>query len=269
MYGEEKAQAAAEPGVQRPELPSTPRFISSVSLLALYLAGEWNMSQQQRAASELLILGLLSAAFLALVPSRPIYVDAALALFGLTLVLLNAPYIRKQMWGRFPVDVAPHSRLHCVFVTTGVTAGVMLLFLLIGIVIGYQEAGWPGTAARILHLNLPLAFFLYLPWAFLQQTLFQFYLLGRLRLLCPTSHPLVPSTLCGLIFGAVHVPDLGIVALTALGGTAWSVLYVRYRRLWPLAVSHALIGTTFYYWVYGIDLAHRWSASLVAPWAGQ
>ena len=43
---------------------------------------------------------------------------------------------------------------------------------------------------------------------------------------------------------------------------------VNFRRrqsvagLWPLADSHAVIGTTFYYWVYGYDLAGRWSAFL-------
>lgn len=227
------------------------------------------MPQQQRAACELLIVGLLSAAFVALVPSRPIYVDAALGLLGVSLVLLNATYTRTEVWGRFPVDMSQRSRGRGLFVTMGLTAGAMLLFLLIGIVIGYQEAGWPGAAARILHPNLILAFLLYLPWAFLQQTLFQFYLLGRLRVLCPTHHPLVPSALCGLIFGAVHAPDMGTVALTALGGTAWSALYPRYRRLWPLAVSHALVATTFYYWVYGIDLAHRWSALFVDLWNGQ
>jgi hypothetical protein len=72
----------------------------------------------------------------------------------------------------------------------------------------------------------------------------------------PGAHalPVAPSTRS---VGA----DLKTLFVTA-GGTLWSVLYFRYRQLWPLAVSHALVGTTFYYWVYGHDLASRWSAFL-------
>jgi len=142
------------------------------------------------------------------------------------------------------------------------TVLVMLVFLLIGVAIGYQGADWPGAKARILHPYLPTAVLLYLPWALLQQTLFQFYLLGRVCALCPSLHPLTQSLLNGLVFGVVHRTDIWILLLAILGGTLWSFLYLRYRRLWPLVVSHALIGTTFYYWVYGYDLASRWSAFL-------
>jgi hypothetical protein len=214
-------------------------------------------------ACELLILGLLSTAFLALVPHRPIYVDVVLSLFGLSLVLLNATYTRTHIWGQWSLDVEATGWPRCVSVTMRLTTAAILVFLMMGIAIGYQGAGWPGVAARILHPNLPLAILLYLPWTLIQQTLFQFYLLGRLRTLCPVRHPLVPAALCGLFFGAVHVSDITVASLTALGGTVWSYLYLRYRLLWPLAVSHTLVGTTFYYWVYGYDLASRWSAFFV------
>jgi membrane protease YdiL (CAAX protease family) len=149
-----------------------------------------------------------------------------------------------------------------IVVTMTLTVLVILAFGMVGAVIGYQGAGWPGIKARILHPYIPTAVLLYLPWASIQQTLFQFYLLGRVRALYPSLHPLAQSSLNGLIFGAVHGADIWIVLLAALGGTLWSWLYLRYRRLWPIAVSHALIGTTFYYWVYGYDLASRWSTFL-------
>ena len=218
--------------------------------------------QRRRVAVELLVLGVLSSGFLVLFPRRPIVVDLGLALFALGLVLLNANDTRTQFWGQWPVEVGHASRQRGVVVTMTLTVLVMLLFLLVGVVIGYQGAGWPGVKARILHPYLPTAVLLYLPWALLQQTLFQFYLLGRVRTLCPSLRPLAQSALNGLIFGLVHSTDIGIVLLAALGGTLWSWLYLRYRRLWPLAVSHALVGTTFYYWVYGYDLASRWSAFL-------
>jgi membrane protease YdiL (CAAX protease family) len=211
---------------------------------------------------ELLVLGVLASGFLALFPRRPIVVDLGLALFALGLVLLNANYTRAQFWGQWPVEAVRAGWWPCVLVTMTLTVLVIVAFFLVGAVIGYQGAGWPGVRARILHPYIPTAVLLYLPWALLQQTLFQFYLLGRVRMLCASLYPLTQSALNGLLFGLVHITDIWIVLLAALGGTLWSFLYLRYRRLWPLAVSHALIGTTFYYWVYGYDLASRWSAFL-------
>jgi hypothetical protein len=48
------------------------------------------------------------------------------------------------------------------------------------------------------------------------------------------------------------------MALTLLAGAVWAALYYRYRRLLPLAVSHALLGATLHYWVLGHDLLASW-----------
>ncbi|HET9606512.1 MAG TPA: CPBP family glutamic-type intramembrane protease [Nitrospira sp.] len=213
---------------------------------------------QRRAAVELLILGLLSTAFLTLFPRRPIYVDLLLALLASALVLLNVRYTSTHIWNTVPLKVGRRDWWPGVLVTMALTALVVLVFLMIGVAIGYHGADWPGAKARILHPYIPTALLLYLPWALLQQTLFQFYLLGRVCTLCPSLHPLGQSLVNGLVFGAVHTTDIWILLLATLGGTLWSFLYLRYRRLWPLVVSHAVIGTTFYYWVYGYDLASRW-----------
>jgi len=215
--------------------------------------------QQRRTVVELLVLGLLTSGFLALFPRRSVSIDLGLALFALSLVLVNANYTRTHIWGQSPLEIGRVGWRGYVLVTMTLTVLVILVFLLVGVAIGYQGAGWPGAKARILHPYIPIAVLLYLPWALLQQTLFQFYLLGRVCTLCPSLHPLVQSLLNGLVFGMVHTIDIGIVVLATLGGTLWSFLYLRYRRLWPLAISHAVVGTTFYYWVYGYDLASRWS----------
>jgi membrane protease YdiL (CAAX protease family) len=220
------------------------------------------MSQRRRLAIELLVLGILSSGFLVLFPQRPISADLGLALFAVSLVLLNANYTRTSIWGQWPLEGEQRGWWQCAVVTMAFTALAILVLLFIGIAIGYQGAGWPGAKARILHPYIPTAMLLYWPWALLQQTLLQFYLLGRVRTLCPSFHPLALSGLNGLAFGVVHGTDLVIVFLAALGGTLWSWLYLRYRRIWPLAISHTLVATTFYYWVYGYDLASRWSAFL-------
>lgn len=220
------------------------------------------MPQRRRVTVELVVLGVMSSGFLVLFPRRPISVDLGLAVFALSLVLLDANYTRTHIWGQWPVEGKKLEWWRYAAATMALTTPAILLFLVVGMAIGYQGAGWPGAKARILHPYLPTAVLLYLPWALLQQTLFQFYLLGRVRTLCPSLHPLALSALNGVLFGAVHTTDLGIVFLATLGGTMWSVLYLRYRRLWPLAVSHALVSTTFYYWVYGHDLASRWRTFL-------
>jgi hypothetical protein len=49
------------------------------------------------------------------------------------------------------------------------------------------------------------------------------------------------------------------MAVTLLAGVIWSASYFRDRKLLPLAVSHAALGTTLHYWVFGNDLLQRWS----------
>ncbi|MGE3154292.1 MAG: CPBP family glutamic-type intramembrane protease [Nitrospiraceae bacterium] len=223
--------------------------------------------QRRRAALELLVVGALTSGFLALFPRRPIVVDLGLALLAAGLVLLNASSIKAQFWGPRPVAIGGAARQHGVVITLALTILVILGLVFVGAVIGYRGADWPGVRARLLHPYIPTAILLYLPWAWLQQTLFQFYLLGRVRMLCPSLHPVALSAVNGLLFGLVHATDIEIMLSAALGGTLWSWLYLRDRRLWPLALSHALVGTTFYYWVYGYDLASRWSAFLRGLWS--
>ena len=62
----------------------------------------------------------------------------------------------------------------------------------------------------------------------------------------------------GVLFGAVHLPDVELTVLTSVGGAVWSWYYLRDRCLAPIAVSHAVLGTTYYYWIRGDDLLLRW-----------
>jgi membrane protease YdiL (CAAX protease family) len=75
--------------------------------------------------------------------------------------------------------------------------------------------------------------------------------------LLPASSLAAPAV-NGALFGAVHLPDLEITALTTVGGAVWSWYYLRDRRLLPIAISHAVLGTTYYFWIRGEDLLLRW-----------
>ena len=99
------------------------------------------MSQRRRVAVELLVLGVLSSGFLVLFPRRPISVDLGLALFAVSLVLLNANYTRTHIWGQWPVEVGRPGWRRCALVTMAHHgARDSRIFLLVGVAIGYQGA---------------------------------------------------------------------------------------------------------------------------------
>ncbi len=133
---------------------------------------------------------------------------------------------------------------------------------MVGALVAYQNGGRSAVGVRIFNWRMLAAFGCYLPWALMQQTLLQFYLLGRLLALFPKQLLVVPFFLTGMCFGLVHLPDIWTALVTVAAGTVWSVIYYRYRLLLPLAFSHAALGSAFYYGVFGHDLAAEWRAVL-------
>lgn len=223
----------------------------------------WWSSQPLRArvACELSTLAALTAVFLVSFPRRTIAVDIPLALLALGLIGLNAGYTRDVIWARRS-EREPRRRKGGALLLTLLTAPAMALFLLIGASIGYRAGGWTAAYARIAQGRILGAFAFYLLWALLQQTLFQFYLLGRLKRLLPGLPAIALCALNGLAFSFVHFPNPSLMLVTALAGTLWSYSYLEHGRLWPIALSHAALGSTFYYWVYGRDLAAVWLSLL-------
>src|SRR5690606_28956474 len=96
---------------------------------------------------------------------------------------------------------------------------------------------------------------LYLPWALLQQFVFQFYLLGRLLTILPVN---VAIAITALAFSAVHFPRAPVMAVPLLAAPPWPRLYRRPRTMLPLAAPHALLGSALHYWVFGRDLLADW-----------
>jgi len=212
-----------------------------------------------RIAIELGVLSVMTVVFLLSDPRRTIAVDVPLALLAWGLVGLNAGYTRDVIWARRPESDLTRRRQGARQLLW-ITIPAMALFLLLGGVIGYQAGGWTSAAHRLFPRNMLPAFGLYLVWAFLQQTLFQFYLLGRLKRLFPALPPLALCAFNGAAFALVHWPNPVLMLLTAAAGTVWSYSYYEHGRLWPIALSHAALGSMFYYWIYGRDLAAVWFA---------
>ena len=208
---------------------------------------------RRRVALELAALAVLTSTFLLVVPARPVWVDAGLAVVAVLLVAATARTTREQIWP--PPAATRHERLRHAWrhLLIG-TSAVALLFGIIGRWTG-QAMFTPTMVAALVPFTL---------WATLQQLLFQFYLLGRLRALVPTSPALALAAINGLLFGAVHLPDVELTVLTSAGGAVWSWYYLRDRCLAPIAISHAALGTTYYYCIRGEDLLLRWLSA--APW---
>ena len=213
-------------------------------------------SLKSRLITELLVLGVLTTIFLLVFPDRPSYLNFLLGLFALCLVVSNVRFTKNSVWSQFPPKEDLQTRVkRSYLLASAFVMPAVLFFLAIGLTLGYRESGWEGAWARILNWHLPVALSLYLPWALLQQFLFQFYLLGRLLTLLPATISVLAT---GIAYSLVHLPHLGITLVTAPAGIFWTFLYRRYRVLIPLGLSHALLGSTFYYWVYGRDLFLAW-----------
>ncbi len=211
---------------------------------------------RRRMALELILLAAVTGVYLALMPERHMGVDVGLALTALGLVGLSAKYTRERVWG--PPPSAEFDRVRrCTINMSLFTIPPLILFAFYGGIHAYLTADqhpWSAVASRLIPLNFFFTLLLYIPWALLQQTLFQFYLLGRLRAILPFASPLLVSILNGILYGAVHWPNQAVTIVTILGGVAWSYSYHRDRFTIPIALSHAFLGTTFYFWVLNRDI---------------
>lgn len=219
-------------------------------------------SLRQKVALEL--LALLAGAFLVLFPRRNPLVDVALAVLALTGIAASVGYTKNAIWAALPSRQSENRFKESAKVTLWITLPTVLLFFLIGGILAYNNAGWSGVIERVFNWKILLVFIPYIGWAFIQQTLFQFYLLGRLLVLFPRHQPIWPILLTGFGFSLLHLPDMWTALVTAVAGPIWTLIYYRYRCLLPIAVSHAALGTAFYFGICGHDLAAEWQAAAAA-----
>ena len=223
------------------------------------------MTVRKKVVVELSAIAVLTTIFLLLFPRRSPVVDVALAGFALLCVALSAAYTKKTIWAASRAPVAEHRMKGCLAVTLGITLPPALVFLFIGGILAYKNGAWQEFAGRVFNWRILAAFGCYLPWALMQQTLLQFYVLGRLLALFPKPLLWVPFVITGICFGLVHLPVVWTALATVAAGMVWSFIYYRYRLLLPLAFSHALLGSAFYYGLFGQDLAAEWQSLFASP----
>lgn len=93
----------------------------------------------------------------------------------------------------------------------------------------------PGTATQFIQ-----RYWGYAIWACLQQFLLQDFFLLRLLRLLPTRT--AAAIAAALLFTLAHLPNPILTSVTLLWGLAACLLFLRYRNLYPLAISHAILG---------------------------
>ena len=218
-------------------------------------------SLRWRIAIELLVLSILTPLFL-LFGSHDNITFVGMALIGLGLIEFNAKETRERIWG--PPESPAFDRVRrCALNISLLTIPPVLAFFCIGLAGRYWGFLGLKDGCAMISVHFIVALCLYLPWALLQQTLFQFYLLGRLRALLPFASPLLLSILNGVAYGLVHYQKPPVMIVTIIGGIFWSYSYHRDRYVLPIAISHAVLGTTFYYWILNTDLIDQLAAQVV------
>jgi hypothetical protein len=80
----------------------------------------------------------------------------------------------------------------------------------------------------------------YVVWSFAQQFLLQSYFLYRFRQLI-ANHRIAAVTAAG-IFAAAHLPNPILTPITMVWGLCACFVFLRHRNIYPLAVTHAIMG---------------------------
>lgn len=226
--------------------------------------------ERRRIALELGVLALLAGMFLGFLPIRSIALEVGMALVGMGLVGLLARRTSEGLWG-VPASPDFERFRRCTIAMVLLTLPPILVFAIYGAWDAYASSGEQATfveilgamGTRLFRWHFFVTLLLYVPWALVQQFLFQFYLLARWRALLPYASPWFLALVNGFFYGAMHLPQWPVAIVTMIGGFVWSYSYLRDRYVWPLAVSHAVLASTFYYWACNSDLLGNLANSLV------
>jgi len=80
----------------------------------------------------------------------------------------------------------------------------------------------------------------YVVWACNQQFVIQIFFLARLLRVMADST--LAAATAALLFAVAHFPSPILMAVSLVCGMAASLFFLRYRRLYPLAAAHAILG---------------------------
>lgn len=125
------------------------------------------------------------------------------------------------------------------------TAWLTLPALLVLMVLGGVNGSWQSIPVQ----EITHRFGIYPLWVVLQQlflcawfatALAEAFDLRRHRPWLPLA-----GLVAGTGFALLHFPNFGAMGTVLFMGTGWACLWLRHRSLWPLVISHALLGILF------------------------
>lgn len=130
---------------------------------------------------------------------------------------------------------------------------ITLLQVMVLLAVAYWFPDWfiGGTMSQR-PFNFPLWVFVF-GYVFLsvpvQEVAFRGFMIPRIEMI--TKNPMITILLSSLIFASAHIffRSVTLVLATFIGGIFWGYLFVKYRNLWPIQVSHAILGVVFFYLV--------------------
>ena len=210
------------------------------------------MNARTWVAIELGAIAIAALVFVGTVRVRPPYLDFALAAAAVALIALSARR-SARLW--LATSAAGEARAREAWLASiAVTAGALIVLGALA-ALGTFNATGSSLFERARNWHIVIAIALYFPWALLQQYIFQFYLLGRLLHVIGAPAAIA---LTAIAFACVHFPRWPVMAVVAIAGAVWALIYFRHRTIVPLAASHAVLGSALHYWVFGNDLLNRW-----------
>jgi membrane protease YdiL (CAAX protease family) len=171
---------------------------------------------------------LLGAVYL-LGPWRNIFTD--IAAFGLGLMV-----IRWHGLGLAPPPASPATQRRILFAIGSGTA------ILLATLLAYARV--EGVAISWVAFVVTGA--IYLPFAWLQQDITQRYLVARLGASLAPRSATRAALVGGVIFGLCHLPFPGLLGPTLIAGVVWACVFLHSGRVWPIVVSHAVLGAGYF-----------------------
>lgn len=161
------------------------------------------------------------------------YLIACTLLWGIYLLRRSREAPEEiDAWGLGKKGLGPAAR----------AAGALLVVGVIAITSWRIVFGW-----QPLPLSAIGIFALYPVWALIQQFVLQGLLVRNLETLGWPTVAIIPVSAVG--FGLAHLPDWPLMGICAGVGVLWTLIWLRTRNLWPLALCHAWLGALTYYWV--------------------
>jgi len=117
-----------------------------------------------------------------------------------------------------------------------------VLPLMLGLYFPLVIYGFAAGRLRVMAPNLAvLAYFAgYGSWCLAQQYLTQSYFHNRLMAAVRNRH--LSSLLAAVMFGAAHIPNPILMAVTTVAGFIFAEVFSHHRNIWPLALAQTVGG---------------------------